>query len=162
MATFKNIRIKKKGGGSRLQRVKVLKSGKFKFVKNLAKKLGKSESSPRGKTNPKRKSVKRMAKKKRTGNRQMTIPLAPVLPLAVPLIQAGAELMANPENATQILNGLSIRFTGYDAIGRSWNIRNADALIGMGIGLLVHKFVGGAPLNFNRMLASAKVPFIRI
>jgi len=32
---IKNIRIKKPGGGTRMQRVEVLKSGKFKFVKNL-------------------------------------------------------------------------------------------------------------------------------
>jgi len=47
MAKFKNITIKKRGGGSRLQRVKVLASGKFKFVKNLRK------SSPGG---PKKRS----------------------------------------------------------------------------------------------------------
>ncbi len=32
--SYKNIRIKKPGGGTRLQRVKVLASGKYKFVKN--------------------------------------------------------------------------------------------------------------------------------
>ena len=31
MPKFKNIRLKKRGGGTRLQRVQVLKSGKFKF-----------------------------------------------------------------------------------------------------------------------------------
>lgn len=31
---FKNIKIKKKGGGTRTQRVQVLASGKYKFVKN--------------------------------------------------------------------------------------------------------------------------------
>jgi len=35
MPTYKNIRIKKRGGGTRLQRVQVLASGKYKFVKNL-------------------------------------------------------------------------------------------------------------------------------
>ena len=49
MPTFKNIRIKKRGGGTRLQRVQVLKSGKYKFVKNLVK--GKSAKSGR-KANP--------------------------------------------------------------------------------------------------------------
>jgi len=36
MPTFKNIRIKMKNGKTRLQRVQVLASGKYKFVKNLA------------------------------------------------------------------------------------------------------------------------------
>ena len=31
---YKNIRIKKKGGGTRMQRGQVLASGKYKFVKN--------------------------------------------------------------------------------------------------------------------------------
>lgn len=42
--TYKNIRIKKRGGGSRLQRVQVLASGKYKFVKNLTKSSSKSTS----------------------------------------------------------------------------------------------------------------------
>jgi len=37
MPTFKNIRIKMRGGKTRLQRVQVLASGKYKFVKNLTK-----------------------------------------------------------------------------------------------------------------------------
>jgi len=38
----KTIRIKKRGGGTRLQRVKVLASGKFKFIKNKAKSVKKT------------------------------------------------------------------------------------------------------------------------
>ncbi|GAH95036.1 unnamed protein product [marine sediment metagenome] len=53
MPTFKNIRIKKRSGGTRLQRVQVLASGKYKFVKNLVK--GKSTKSGR-KANSKRKT----------------------------------------------------------------------------------------------------------
>lgn len=44
MPTFKNIRIKMKNGKTRLQRVQVLASGKYKFVKNIgsrARKTGK-------------------------------------------------------------------------------------------------------------------------
>ena len=37
MPKFKNITIKKKGGGKRTQRVQVLSSGKYKFVKNKTK-----------------------------------------------------------------------------------------------------------------------------
>ena len=35
MVTYRNITVRKKGGGTRLQRAKVLASGKLKFVKNL-------------------------------------------------------------------------------------------------------------------------------
>ena len=55
MPTYKNIRIKMKGGKTRLQRVQVLASGKYKFVKNLAKGKGKSK----GKTGKSRSSSQR-------------------------------------------------------------------------------------------------------
>jgi len=45
MPTYKDIRIKKRGGGTRLQRVQVLASGKYKFVKNLVKGKGKTTKS---------------------------------------------------------------------------------------------------------------------
>lgn len=45
MATYKNIRLPKRGGGTRLQRVQVLASGKYKFVKNLVK--GKTSKTPK-------------------------------------------------------------------------------------------------------------------
>ncbi len=48
MPTFKNIRIKMKNGKSRLQRVQVLASGKYKFVKNLTK--GRTSSSSPSRT----------------------------------------------------------------------------------------------------------------
>ena len=67
MATFKNIRIKMKGGKSRMQRVKVLASGKYKFVKNLTKRGPKTPTRrTRRKTNPGRKrGVRRMGRRKR-------------------------------------------------------------------------------------------------
>ncbi|MBA7646663.1 hypothetical protein ES703_54429 [subsurface metagenome] len=63
MPTFKNIRIKMKNGKSRLQRVQVLASGKYKFVKNLAK--SRSTSTPK-KVSPKRRPASK--KGKRMGN----------------------------------------------------------------------------------------------
>ena len=58
MPTYKNIRVPKRGGGTRLQRVQVLASGKYKFVKNL-KKSGKKKSNPKNY----RKKAKRVGKK---------------------------------------------------------------------------------------------------
>ena len=55
MPTFKNIRIKMRGGKTRLQRVQVLASGKYKFVKNLSK-LGKTTVVARSKK-PKRRTA---------------------------------------------------------------------------------------------------------
>ncbi len=66
------IRIKKPGGGTRMQRVQVLKSGKFKFIKNVkggAKpKAKKAAAKPRGqarRTSPKKQGgTPRMARRK--------------------------------------------------------------------------------------------------
>jgi len=69
MVKYKNIRVKMKGGKSRLQRVKVLASGKYKFVKNLKRKVTRRKSrvtrrkTRRKRNNPKRR-VNRTAKGK--------------------------------------------------------------------------------------------------
>jgi hypothetical protein len=62
MPTFKNIRIKKRGGGTRLQRVQVLASGKYKFVKNLKKSASKKVKTVRARTRSARTKGKSMAK----------------------------------------------------------------------------------------------------
>ena len=59
MPKFKNIRIKKPGGGTRLQRVQVLASGKYKFVKN--------------KTTPRRAGTARKAPVRRRRARTTTV-----------------------------------------------------------------------------------------
>ncbi len=60
MPTFKNIRIKMKNGKTRLQRVQVLASGKYKFVKNT-----KSRSSKTSRPRKASKSLKRRSSKSR-------------------------------------------------------------------------------------------------
>jgi hypothetical protein len=55
MATYKNIRIKMKNGKTRTQRVQVLASGKYKFVKNTGTK--RTKSSKAKKTTRRRKNV---------------------------------------------------------------------------------------------------------
>lgn len=67
MPTFKNIRIKKRGGGTRLQRVQVLASGKYKFVKNLGSKAKKSVKKAKTRKRSASKKGKSMAK----GNSKM-------------------------------------------------------------------------------------------
>jgi len=68
---FKVITIKKRGGGTRKQRVKVLRSGKFKFVKNKSstRKAPKRRSSKR--KAPKRRTTKRKANKRKTSPKRM-------------------------------------------------------------------------------------------
>jgi len=61
MTKFKVITIKKRGGGTRKQRVQVMSSGKFKFVKNkTTRKAPKKRSKSKA---PKRKAPKRKSNK---------------------------------------------------------------------------------------------------
>ena len=67
MPKYKNIRIKKRGGGTRLQRVQVLASGKYKFVKNKATR----KSSKKKSSNPKRRRTKTAKKAIRRGGKKL-------------------------------------------------------------------------------------------
>ena len=129
----------------------------------------KALSKSRGK-NPSRRKTKKVKRKlarryrrnpRRRRKRQMTIPLAPVAGLAVGLAQPIQQAMAG--DIPGALKTIARTYTGIDPdSGRFYPtllMRGLAPLIG---GILVHKFVGGPPLNVNRTLAAAGVPFIRI
>ena len=62
MPTYKNIRIRMKNGKTRLQRVQVLASGKYRFVKNVASRARKAVSKAR---KPKRRVTRSSGKSRR-------------------------------------------------------------------------------------------------
>jgi len=63
----KTITIKKKGGGKRKQKVQVLASGKYKFIKNTARKVkSKTKSKTKSKPKSKRKPNKKAKGKKKS------------------------------------------------------------------------------------------------
>lgn len=166
--TYKNIRIKKKGGGFRTQRVRVLASGKYRFVKNPARARTKSRSrtvTRRKKSNPKR-SVRRTARrrKKRRSRGGFTIPLAPIAGLAAGM--ATPIQKALDGDWVGALDKLAYNYAGVEGVEGGNPRFNPNGLqnglVPLIIGAMVHKFVGGRPLNLNAMLARAKVPFIRI
>ena len=145
--TFKNIRIKKPGGGTRLQRVKVLKSGKYKFVKNLTKSRKKSSSNP-----SKKGGNKSMGKTRKT-----TIPLAPIAGLAPTVIGVWSR-RSSPKDA---VNHLARSMVGFDInTGQFTTAELGQGILPLLAGLAVHKLA--ARFGINRMLAQAGVPVIRI
>jgi len=121
----------------------------------------KSTPNPTKKPSKGGKGRKKMAKKKRRRNNQMTIPLAPVLGLMAGLTDSiNAAMQGEYKNA---IDWAVAHYTGYEPWSQSWNPAQLQrGLLPLVAGLLVHKFVGGAPLNLNRILAAAKVPLIRI
>jgi len=93
-------------------------------------------------------------------NYSMTIPLAPVIGLVAGLAKPAAlAYHGDLEGAAYIALE---NYTGFDIAGGFDIERLKRGLLPLVMGLLVHKFVGGPPLNLNRVLGRAKVPFIRI
>lgn len=163
MAKFKNIRIAKPGGGKRTQRVQVLASGKYKFVKNL-KKSKSSNPSSKKKT---RKVRRKVARKKKRRSSAMTIPLAPIGGFVVVFTSpefGGKSIVqsAMEGDYNNIGHAMVGQLTGWDTNQGKWMPERAHGLMALIVGTLIHKFVGGRPLNVNAMLARAKVPFVRI
>ena len=100
-------------------------------------------------------------KSKRRSRRSFTIPLAPVIGF-VPMF-AEAVQRAIDGNWDGVLKSLQWNVLGLNPENNNWNfnkfIQNITPPI---IGLLIHKFVGGSPLNLNAILARHRVPLIRI
>jgi len=138
--------------------------GKRFIVDSLAKaktKLGKTRSRKTRASNPKKRRVKRIARRKKGRRRYgMTIPIAPIVGL-IPMVSDAAQ-SAMAGDWDMAFKHLQWKTLGIDSQGKfhmDQMIMNIVPVIG---GLLVHKFVGGPPLNLNRILARARVPFIRI
>lgn len=105
--------------------------------------------------------VRHMAKRRRRRSGGMTIPLAPIVGLAAGMIEPAT--LATQGNVTAAFQTLCRNYTGYDPITMKWDHTLAlRGLAPLAVGLLVHKYVGGKPLNFNAVLARAKVPIIRL
>jgi len=101
-----------------------------------------------------------MAKKKKRGKRKFTIPLAPIIGLAVGVAPAIKDLMDG--EVEYAVNKLKYSYLGLTPDNTFKPEALLSGLFPLVMGSLVHKFVGGPPLNVNRMLASANVPVIRI
>lgn len=85
----------------------------------------------------------------------MAIPLAPLIGVAVPLIEPIRRAMEGDYMGA--LGEARNRFTGFDENGKfnpEWLLIGWGPVVG---GLLVHKIVGGY-LGLNRILAAHKIP----
>lgn len=99
--------------------------------------------------------------RRRRGRGGFTLPIAPVLGLAAGLVPGIKLAMSgDPERG---IRDIMASYTGFDyetgVWNPSWMLRG---IVPLAVGLLVHKFIGGPPLNLNQTLARAKVPIIRI
>lgn len=175
----KNIRIKKPGGGTRLQKVRVLASGKFKFMKNdkTARKsstkvtrLRASSKSKGGKTVARR---RRRAAKKARAKAKTTIPVGLLVPGGAGTLSTAKDMwdtwVINRGPGTggrNVLRVALLRTTGIDIFKKSgeagrWDPLEAHFTLGWGVGALLHKFVG-TKLGVNKALGQARVPWLRV
>jgi len=129
-------------------------------------------SNPRPK---KARKVKKVAKRKYSRKRSrrrggMTIPLAPLAGLAAGL-GSGSSWSGGASVISRLMEGniadaakiACYHYTGVDPYTGQFSIDGLKTgVLPLVAGALVHKFVGGSPLNINRMLAAARVPFVRI
>jgi len=129
-------------------------------AKALSKSKPRKAKTTRKKTNPIRRRRNLARRRKRRRKKSLTIPLAPIAGvLGSPAVGAAINgAMAGNFGAVAYEAG---RFVGINAgkFDLGLLLTNVTPIVA---GLLVHKFVGGAPLNLNRTLASAGVPIIRI
>lgn len=133
------IRVKKPGGGTRMQRVKVLKSGKFKFIKNVkggAKpKVGKKAAKPRGKkarTSPGRRKPRMARKKSSMANR-----IANLLLLLLTFSPAINIAIKNINNTPEIMRRLQLAYTGIGKDGTFAISRLAEGWAPVAVGFVL-------------------------
>lgn len=166
MPTYKTITVPTRGGGSRKQRVRVLASGKYKFVRNPGSKTRKQRKKA---SKPRTRSVKKTAKKKKNYRRKFTVPIAVAAPVALTFFSNVGESSINAEGVfgdikqgrlDYAVRDLALLWTGFDASNGSWSIGRAKGLLATGIGFIVHK--AASVLGVNRALGRARVPVIRV
>jgi hypothetical protein len=117
MVKTKTIRIKKKGGGTRLQRVQVLASGKYKFLKNLTRRgasaMTRRVSKVRRKATPKRRKT-HMGKKKRRGGGKSLVQSIEKLAKGGALLLPAAEAAFAQASTHDKVGVIGARYTGFD------------------------------------------------
>lgn len=146
MPKYKNIRIKKKGGGTRIQRVQVLASGKYKFVKN---KRSSSKKSPSKKKTRTKKKSSGPSQKKKTGSGGMkTFHIAANLGvLAIPLALLLSAFLGGMDWRV-MLGRLTAAYTAYNPITGAWEPDIAFANYGaIALGTLASKLAAKFGLN---------------
>jgi len=101
-----------------------------------------------------------MTKKNKKAKRKFTLPLAPLIGLAVGLAGPAKDLIDGEYEYA--VNKLKYSYLGLTPDNQFKLEGLLSGLLPLAMGCLIHKFVGGAPINANRMLAAANVPVIRI
>jgi len=129
---------------------------------------GKKPSFLKGVKSKVRKSLPNK-KKQSSGPKETTLPLAIIVPAAIPLVKAltfdprtgrnGLAFDRTPEGAKQTFRSLARAYSGYDIDTMEFDLTDPAITYGtLILGIIGHKLAG----RVNRLLGSSKVPLIRI
>jgi len=116
--TYKTITIKKKGGGTRKQRVKVLKSGKFKFVKNITRRA-RARKSRVSKPKRRRRILGRRRGKRRGGGKSISQQAMKWIRVAALVAPGAHAAMSEGTNEQKITRAIRY-YTGYELTTGEW------------------------------------------
>jgi hypothetical protein len=118
----------------------------------------------RGSKKSKRRGISMSKKNSTRKKKSFTLPLAVIAGFMPPLIES----YDNYKAGGGIKGGFkmfTMRMTGWnqwaDGGKGHWYWKEAKGLLTLGIGVMVHKLIGGT-LGVNRMLARSGIPFIRL
>jgi len=165
---FKNIRVKKKGGGSRLQRVKVLASGKYKFVKNIGRKRGNPHPKKRrNKVTRRRRRHNPNSRNRRRNNKKIAI-----LPTFGAIISMGTsrdnskgnllwhimklasgERAITYNNIMYLMDDTLAQYGGYSMLSKNWKFPRA--IIPPLVGVVASKVA--SKVGLNRVLSGIPI-----
>lgn len=164
----------KRTGFTRKQVQSIFKSA-MKRLGRTVKKVSKKGKTYYAKPRTTRKTrVKRgggMARRKKRGRRNFKIPLTIAIPVAAgPFIPAGPPGWGSPFNGImagdygEAARTAMVSLTFYDpgkegAASEGFKLDGGNWLKGIIIGACIHKFVGGWPLNVNKLKIWQKLPF---
>jgi len=105
---------------------------------------------------------RRYSRKRRSRSRKMTVPLALVGGFAASVARPLKTALDTKDfqlAAWQLVEG----YTGFYPGDGSFDVTRLNfGLVPLIMGAVVHKFVGGSPLNVNAALARANVPLVRV
>jgi len=108
-------------------------------------------------------------KKKSSGPKETTLPLAIIIPASIPLVKAltfdprtgrnGLAFDRTTEGAKQTFRSLAKAYSGYDIDTQEFDLTDPAITYGtLILGVIGHKLAA----RVNRLLGSSKVPLIRI
>jgi len=138
----KTITLKKRGGGTRKQKVQVLASGKFKFIKNSARSTNRKVGNPHNRKRKNRRKNTMAKNRKRRSNNHITQTAFKFIRIGALVIPGVAEQARYTQYDSKLKAILRV-YTGYEYDAANWNPEHLIKGYGPYIAVnVIHRLVG--------------------